>query len=174
VTPARLETSTTTNTDAAFEDSARALAPALMGYFIRRVDPAEDAADCVSETLLVLWRQRDRIPANADEQRAWSFGVAKGVLANYRRGKLRRSALSEKLRAGMVHEPNPGQQLDHEVLAALAGLCQKDRNLVMLIAWDGFGVIEAGALLGLSATAARTRYSRARKHLKASMEKQVG
>ncbi|PTT69583.1 RNA polymerase sigma factor [Arthrobacter sp. HMWF013] len=174
VTPAPLETSTTTNTDAAFEDSARALAPALLGYFVRRVDPVEDAADCVSETLLVLWRQRDRLPASADEQRAWSFGVAKGVLANYRRGKVRRGALSEKLRAGLMREPSPGQQGDYEVLTSLAGLRQKDRELVMLIVWDGFGVTEAGALLGLSATAARTRYSRARKHLRASMEKQVG
>ncbi|WP_374100546.1 sigma factor-like helix-turn-helix DNA-binding protein [Pseudarthrobacter sp. PvP004] len=42
-------------------------------------------------------------------------------------------------------------------------------NLRTARLWDGFGVAEAGALLGLSATAARTRYSRARKHLRASM-----
>ena len=158
-----------TSTEAAFEESARTLTPALMAYFIRRVDPAEDATDCVSETLLVLWRQRDRLPPDPDEARAWSFGVAKGVLANYRRGKFRRVALSEKLRAGLAHEPGPGQQLDIEVHAALASLCAKDRELVILIVWDGFGVAEAGALLGLSATAARTRYSRARKQLKVSM-----
>lgn len=170
MTPAGLESTTMfSNTEAAFEESARVLTPALMAYFIRRVDPAEDATDCVSETLLVLWRQRDRFPAIAEEQRAWSFGVAKGVLANYRRGKVRRVALSEKLRAGLIHEPGPGQPLDAEVHAALAGLRPRDRELVILIVWDGFGVAEAGALLGLSATAARTRYSRARKQLRASM-----
>lgn len=158
-----------TNTEAAFEEGARTLTPALMAYFIRRVDPAEDATDCVSETLMVLWRQRDRLPPDPDEARAWSFGVAKGVLANYRRGKFRRVALSEKLRAGLAHEPGPVQQLDIEVHAALARLRAKDRELVILIVWDGFGVAEAGVLLGLSATAARTRYSRARKQLKVSM-----
>jgi RNA polymerase sigma-70 factor (ECF subfamily) len=158
-----------TSIEAAFEESSRTLTPALMAYFIRRVDPAEDATDCVSETLLVLWRQRDRLSADPDEARAWSFGVAKGVLANYRRGKVRRVALSEKLRAGLVHVPEAGQQLDIAVHAALASLRTKDRELVILIVWDGFGVAEAGALLGLSATAARTRYSRARKQLKVSM-----
>lgn len=91
------------------------------------------------------------------------------MLANYRRGKLRRGALSEKLRAGLIHDPGPGHRLEAEVHEALATLRPKDRELVMLIVWDGFGVAEAGALLGLSATAARTRYSRARKHLRASM-----
>ncbi len=168
MTPAGLESvATSTKAEAAFEDCARALTPALMAYFIRRVDPVDDAADCVSETLMVLWRQRDRLPANVDEQRAWSFGVAKRVLANYRRGKVRRVALSEKLRACLVQEPGPGHPLDAEVHAALATLRPKDRELVMLIMWDGFGVAEAGALLGLSATAVRTRYSRARKHLRA-------
>ncbi|VXB79535.1 DNA-directed RNA polymerase specialized sigma subunit, sigma24 [Arthrobacter sp. 9V] len=157
------------NTEAAFEDCARVLTPALMAYFIRRVDPVDDATDCVSETLLVLWRQRERLPANVDEQRAWSFGVAKRVLANYRRGKFRRVALSEKLRACLVHQPAPGHQLGAEVHSALAALRPKDRELVMLIVWDGFGVAGAGALLGLSATAARTRYSRARKHLRATI-----
>lgn len=170
VTPAELESMTTsTNTETAFEGSARVLTTALMAYFIRRVDPVDDASDCVSETLMVLWRRRDQLPASLDEQRAWSFGVAKGVMANYRRGKVRRVALSEKLRAGLVYEPSLGQQLDSEVLAALDGLRPKDRELVILIVWDGFGVAEAGALLGLSPTTARTRYSRARKNLKASL-----
>ncbi len=170
MTPASIQSITTlTKTEAAFEESARILTPALMAYFIRRVDPVEDATDCVSETLLVLWRQRDQLPVDPAERRAWSFGVAKGVLANYRRGKIRRVALSEKLRAGLVHESDAGQQFDTEMHAALASLRSQDRELVILIVWDGFGVAEAGALLGLSATAARTRYSRARKQLRASM-----
>lgn len=175
MTPASIESMTTpTNTEAAFEETARALTPALMAYFIRRVDPPEDATDCVSETLLVLWRQCDQLPAEPEERRAWSFGVAKGVLSNYRRGKIRRGALSEKLRAGLVHEPDPGHPFDAEIHAALAGLRSLDRELVILIVWDDFGVAQAGALLGLSATAARTRYSRARKQLRASLARISG
>lgn len=154
-----------------FEENVRELTPALMAYFVRRVDPVEDAADCVSEALLVLWRQRDRLPEGKAEVRAWSFGVAKGVLANHRRGKVRRGALSEKLRQGLVHEPQAPYESDGEVHRALSLLRLKDRELVMLIVWDGFGVAEAGAILGLSATASRTRYSRARKQLKDTLER---
>ena len=30
--------------------------PALLGFFLRRVEPAEDAADLVSETLAAAWK----------------------------------------------------------------------------------------------------------------------
>ncbi|MFJ6535740.1 RNA polymerase sigma factor [Paenarthrobacter sp. NPDC091711] len=156
-----------------FEECVRALTPVLMAYFVRRVDPTEDAADCVSELLMVLWRQRDRLPEGDAEIRAWSFGVAKGVLANYRRGKIRRGALSEKLRQGLVHEPQAHREQDDGMVGALSRLRTKDRELVMLIVWDGFGVAEAGALLGLSATASRTRYSRARKTLKIALAQEL-
>lgn len=157
-----------------FEDRIRDLAPALHGYFLRRVDPGEDAGDCLSETLMVLWRQRDQLPGDADSFRGWSYGVAKGVLANYRRGRLRRGALAERLRAGLVHTPVALEDDDHHVHIALSALRPRDRDLVMLIIWDGFGVAEAGKLLGLSPTAARSRYARARAKLKDMMCPSVG
>ncbi|MBT2586946.1 RNA polymerase sigma factor [Arthrobacter sp. ISL-95] len=164
--PAREDVATPATMEDRFEECVRALTPALMAYFVRRVDPAEDAADCVSELLMILWRQRDRLPEGEAEIRAWSFGVAKGVLANYRRGRIRRRALSEKLRQGLVHEPPALQDPYDEIFGALSRLRPKDRELVMLIVWDGFGVAEAGAVLGLSAAASRSRYSRVRKELK--------
>lgn len=155
-------TSTTefsTADDPGFEHQIRTLSPALLGNFLRRVEPADDAADCLSETLLVLWRQRERLPESTDGLRAWSFGIAKGVPSDYRRGKVRQRALSEKLRAGLVHVPVAIDPHDQHVRTALNDLRAKDRELVMLIVWDGFGVAEAGAHLGLSATAARSRYA---------------
>lgn len=149
-----------------FDDSIRMLSPALFGYFLRRVETADDAADCLSETFMVLWRQRDGLPESSDGLRAWSFGIAKGVLSNYRRGKIRQGALSEKLREGMVHVPIVIEPDDQDILAVLNALRARDRELVILIVLDGFGVAEAGKHLGLSATAARSRYARARARLR--------
>ncbi|MGF4044253.1 RNA polymerase sigma factor [Paenarthrobacter nitroguajacolicus] len=70
-----------------------------------------------------------------------------------------------------MYEPQAPYESDGEVHRALSLLRLKDRELVMLIVWDGFGVAEAGAILGLSATASRTRYSRARKQLKDTLER---
>jgi RNA polymerase sigma factor (sigma-70 family) len=137
----------------------------LLGYFLRRIDNREDAADCLSETLVVLWRRRRTLPADRDGMRAWAFGAAKRVLANYRRGRVRHTELARRLRGELAAAPAPsGPQ--REVREALATLPEQDRELVVLIAWDGFGVAEAGAFLGLKAEASRARYSRARARLR--------
>jgi len=151
------------SSDRAFEGFARSASPALLRYFVRRVTPREDAADCLAETLLVIWRRWSRVPGDDDAALSWAFGVAANVLANQRRGRLRQSRLADRLRSE-VREVYV--VADGRVAEAIATLGQKDAELVRLIGWDGFGVAEAGAILGLSAAAARTRYSRARTRLR--------
>lgn len=150
------------------ETRLRELMPALLSYFIRRVTPTEDAADCLSETLVVLWRRQADIPADDDQLRAWSFGIARGVLANQRRSHLRRTRLADRLRDNLP-DASTSIDSDPDLQGALASLRERDRELVTLIVWDGFGVAEAGEVLGLSAGAARTRYSRARAELRAQL-----
>lgn len=151
-----------------FEDDIRSLMPALLAYFVRRVRPQEDAADCLSDTLVVLWRRRADLPANPDAQRAWTFGIARGVLANQRRGRVRQTQLADRLRSEIAVQP--AQAVDStDTESALDALPERDRELVTLIVWDGFGVAEAGELLGLKPDAARARYSRARKRLRETL-----
>lgn len=145
-----------------FEDSVRLMMPDLLAYFIRRVLPREDAADCLSETMLVLWRKRRALPGTKTDQRAWAFGIAKRVLANQRRGSIRRQALGERIRAEICEHP-PADGLETDLLASLPA---KDGELVRLIVWDGFGIAEAGALLGLKPSAARMRFGRAKDKLR--------
>lgn len=154
-------------TNRAFEEAVEPTLKPLLSYFLRRVTPTEDAADCLSETLVVLWQQRHKLPTVEAEVRAWSFGIAKNVLANHRRGQMRQSALGHRLKQELattsIAPPVEGRA---GLVAALAQLKEDDRELVMLIAWDGFGVAEAGAHLGLKPEAARARYSRARARLR--------
>jgi len=151
-----------------FEDDIRELMPALLAYFVRRVRLQEDAADCLSETLVVLWRRRADLPTDPDAKRAWTFGIARGVLANQRRGRVRRTQLADRLR-GEVAVQVPGAAGHPDLRDALDALPERDRELVALIVWDGFGVAEAGQALGLKPDAARARYSRARKRLRATL-----
>ena len=151
-----------------FEASIRPLMPHLLGYFTRRVIPTADAADCLSDTLVVLWRRRNDLPAADEELRAWSFGIARGVLANHLRSQRRQSRLAARLREYLARSPPP-VRIDQGLTDALATLSDADKELVLLVAWDGFGVGEAGDLLGLTPEAARARYSRARKALRAEL-----
>lgn len=145
-------------------DFVRRTSADLLAYFVRRTPDHEDAADCVAETFVVLWRRRDSLPADEDAARAWVFGIARNVLSTFQRGRIRRSNLAERLRSELREDPVESPDTGFE--DALARLRSDDAELVRLVAWEGFGVEEAGTVLGLTATAARKRYSRARATLR--------
>lgn len=151
-------------------DLARELGPELLRYFARRVVPAEDAADCLSETLLALWRRRDALPVSATERRAWAYGVARNVLANHRRSHARRHALIDRLRLAISTAPGfaPASE-DSPALQALTELNERDRELVLLVIWEELTLREAAAALGTTEAAARKRYFRARAQLKSTL-----
>lgn len=153
--------------------------PRLLAYFARRVDPVDDAADLLSETMIVAWRRHDAIPLDETEARMWLFGVARRILSNHRRGATRYAALGERLREAMVLESRiPRSDPDDDRLdalhAALAELKPQDRELVALVHADGFTLAEAGALLDLGPGATRSRYHRARGRLRALIEARLG
>lgn len=151
------------------EHFLRDLLPDLLGYFLNRLDDHEDAADAVADTLLVLWRKEKSIPTHREGARRYSFGVARKVLQSTRRGRQRRSSLAHQLRAAVVEHTVASPLIDLELKVALESLSEKDRELVLLVAWEGFSVADAGRVLGLSQVAARARYSRARSRLRAEL-----
>lgn len=144
----------------------------LLRYFERRVDPVEDAADLLADTFLIAWRRIDRLPADAERSRMWMFVTARGVLANWRRSRRRRSHLAETLRAEMQTAAANGtpSSEDLDVRAAVARLPTQQAELVMLVHWDGFTVLEAGRILNLSESTARGRYQRAKIHLRSHLD----
>ena len=151
----------------ALDAELRALMPDLLSYFLRRLDNREDAADALSESLIVIWRKQRSLPTDAEGRRRYAFGVARRVLLAAQRGRLKHRAIAEALRAELsVSAENP---LDVELDEAFALLTSRDRELVLLVAWEGFGVAEAGAVLGLKPDAARARYSRARARLRETL-----
>lgn len=146
--------------------------PALLKYFLRRVDDREDAADLLSETLLTVWRRVEKLPSDPVEARMWLFGIASHVLQNARRTLRRRSALAERLRADLSVRnggDDASADLRLDVTRALGSLPSRDRELVRLVHWDGLSLAEAAGVVGLNASTARTRYARARAKLAAQL-----
>lgn len=144
----------------------RSIAHELLGYFVRRVIPSEDAADCLSETLLVLWRRRDRLPSEHGQRRAWSYGIAHLVLAAHRRNRVRQLSLTTRLREELQHRPIAPVSTDDQAISALSTLSRRDQELVTLVVWEGLTIAQAATVLGIRAEAARARYSRARRALR--------
>lgn len=151
------------------EEVMRELMPDLLGYFVNRLDDREDAADAVAETLLVLWRKERVVPTDAEDARRYAFGVARKVLQTARRGHHRRIALADRLRAAVCEEVIPSPEIDIELRTALSGLADQDRELILLIAWEGFSVADTSRILGIRPDAARARYSRARARLRETL-----
>ncbi len=156
---------------AAIERIVADLAPDLLNFFLRRVDVREDAADLLSDTLLVIARRPDAVPSDTDETRLWAFGVARKTLATGRRAGRRRTALVDKLRDELAAESLAPSPSAHEALnTALERLVPLDREIIRLIHWEGFSQEDVARIIGKPAGTIRSRYSRARATLRAQLD----
>ncbi len=127
----------------------------VLAYALRRADPAT-AEDVVAETFAIAWRRLAEIP---ERPLPWLLGVARRVLANHRRGERRRRALVDRLPVPAASEDAP----EGHVLSALASLRERDREALLLHAWEGLDHSEAGTVMGCSAATFAVRLHRARR-----------
>jgi RNA polymerase sigma-70 factor (ECF subfamily) len=136
-------------------------------YAVRRTSIFEDAADTVAETFAIAWRRLEVIPGEGREL-PWLLAVARKVIAN----RVRRTSSVQTLVHRLSHELAASvaktDEVDAERLAALRALNQlsgEDREILMLVAWEGLTSRELGWALGCSPVAARLRLHRARLRL---------
>jgi RNA polymerase sigma-70 factor (ECF subfamily) len=160
---------------------ARCGAP-VRAYALRRVPPAV-ADDVVGEVFVVAWRKLDELPA---EPLPWLLGCARRVIANHVRGERRRRALLDRLRAssppagsaGMVDasgisaEAQAAGRAAGVLARALGELSEGDREVLMLVAWEGLTAAQVGEVLGCSEGAAAMRLHRARRRLATILERE--
>lgn len=152
--------------------------PAVLGYALRRVSTPADAADVVAETFLIAWRRPDEVPPDP-RTRPWLLGVARRVLANQRRGALRRRSLVAKLREVLdehVHRDAtevagaPEPPAIAAVRRAVERLSDSDRELLRLTSWEGLSPSEIATALSIPPSTVRVRLHRARRRLRAVLE----
>lgn len=151
-----------------YQDQGRA----ILAYALRRVGGPEDAADVVAETFLIAWRRLDEVPVG-DRGRLWLYAVARRVIANLHRAERRRTRLGQRLAESMrIEVATQAAPVGEgaEVLRAMGGLGDDDRELLLLVSWEELSPGEAAKVLGISALAARSRLHRARRRLRALLE----
>ena len=154
-----------------FEHFVRSVSADLLGYFTRRIHPPDEAGDCLGDVLLTLWRRIDDLPPQQEEPRAWAFGIANKVLSNHIRSSTRRIALTERLRQELRSRPGPpiDRFVSEGLIEMLKKLQLRDRELILLVAWEGFTVAEAASIIRIRPDAARARYSRLRAKLRRAL-----
>ena len=157
---------------AAFEAVVAEVFEPLQRYLRRRC-PANDVDDVLNDTLLVIWRRIDDVPAEA---LPWSYGVARRTLANRDRGDRRRRRLH--LRVVGATDAGPAttwtDAADVAMQAALDRLGPEDRELVRLWAWEQLEPREVAQVLDTTANAVSVRLSRVKRRLRSELGGQDG
>ena len=138
---------------------------AIRRYAYRRSPALAD--DIVAETFLVAWRRIDAVP---DDARPWLFGVARNVRLNLQRSSRRQLALTERLTGEIAASaPADGVAVDDAIAGALAGLSERDREILLLHAWGELSYEEIADALEIPVGTVRSRLSRARASLQAAL-----
>jgi RNA polymerase sigma-70 factor, ECF subfamily len=157
---------------ARFELMYRAHGSAVRSFVHRRV-ASGDADDLVADVFVAAWRRFGQSPA---DELPWLFGIARGVVANHRRGNQRRSALRERLQqtavASVVSGPDIGSIDPRRLARAFAGLSERDRELLRLVAWDGLDRAQAAQVLQIPERLFSVRLHRARRRLSRALDEQ--
>lgn len=153
--------------EANFEHLYSAYGPAILAYALRRTNAAT-AQDVVGDTFAVAWRKRDQTPGEA---LPWLYGIARRVLANERRGSLRRLRLRDRLSYERVPQE---RETESGVLVALGTLSPREQETLLLTAWEGLTPTEAAVVMGCSANAFRIRLHRAKHKLEQALESTDG
>ena len=121
----------------------------------------------VSEVFVVAWRHLDVIPVDA---LPWLLVCARHALANAQRAARRQRKLFERVAGAAATSPQSSEQLYAGSLAeALSTLNDRDRDALLLVAWEGLSSRQAAVVLGCSPQTFRVRAYRARLRLAAAL-----
>lgn len=145
-----------------FNDLVTEHARAVHRYLTRRAGTNE-AEDLAAEVLAIAWRRRADVPDEA--VLPWLYRTAGFVLANHRR-KGRPIPVAELPEAADLDDPALRAVRDDEVRRALASLSSRDRQVLLLNAWEGLTGDGLAAVLGVSRGGADAALSRARARLR--------
>ena len=157
--------------DAARFDLYAALQPYVRAYVARRLQP-HLVDDVVAEVFATTWRHMEDVP---ESPLPWLYGVARNKVGNRDRTERRRQALQDKvetLRVVATSRPDidvssaERAQVDH----ALDAVSEADRELILLLEWEGLSMAQAAEVLDISKQAVGVRAYRARKRFRHQWE----
>lgn len=163
-----------------FDDAARLFdehVDALYGYVGRRLG-RDVAADVVGDVFEVALRQSDRFDAGRGSERAWLLGIATNLMRRHWRTEQRRLRAIRRA-AGKPTVPGDAlldlaERLDasteaERAMAAVGDLAPEDRDLLLLVAWEGTPYKVCAEILGIPVGTVRSRLHRIRRELYAAV-----
>jgi RNA polymerase sigma factor (sigma-70 family) len=128
---------------------------------------------------MVTFARRKRYDVAHPDARPWLYGIASNLISQHRRAEQRRYRAMGRAGSDEVSESHADRvatRLDAQarrgpLAAALAGISKKDRDVLLLVAWADLTCEEVGRALGIPAGTARSRLHRARKQIRAALDR---
>jgi RNA polymerase sigma-70 factor (ECF subfamily) len=146
-------------------------ADAIYGFLVRRLG-ASHAEDLVSEVFLRAFEARHRVrPHETGSALPWLYGIARNVLRQHARAKPRplpTEAVDTSTWA-LVDDRLDADAMSEELQAAVAGLSEVEREVLLLTSWEQLTISETATVLGITPNAVRVRLHRARAHAAAAL-----
>jgi RNA polymerase sigma factor (sigma-70 family) len=148
-------------------------AEGIYRYAARRLGQ-QAAADVMSEVFLAAFRNRRRYDTGRDDARPWLYGIAINVISQHQRAQRRYARVLATVRdvpatdvvADEVLDRVAAAQLRPRIMQVLAGLSDRDRELVLLVAWAELSYEQAARALGIPLGTVRSRLHRIRVKLR--------
>lgn len=148
--------------------------------FVRsRVPDPYAAEDLTAEVFSRAWKGWGRFDPERGNAAAWLFGIAHNVVADWWRQRPAEVAMEDghepdpsRVHAGVGAPADPADQplrreATERVAAAVAGLSQRDRDVLALRYGGGLPVVDVAAVMEVSLSAAKMTISRALERLRA-------
>jgi RNA polymerase sigma factor (sigma-70 family) len=145
----------------------------LLRFLARRVDPVE-AESMLGEVFRIAFERRASFDFDRDCARPWLYGIAANVVAKHYRSEARRLRATVRLAAQRVPPEDPAERAVPAVDARsrwdlvadrIAGLPVRERQTLLLFAWEELSYDEIADVLGIPVGTVRSRLHRARARL---------
>lgn len=135
---------------------------------------SDDAEDVLSETFLVAFRRRADFDLSTESAAPWLLGIASRLIRRHRAVEARHwrsfaAAVGQNVASlGGLDDAMRRVDAEREVRALrerIAALAPKDRETLLLYAWQGLSYEDIAEALGVPVGTVRSRLNRVRKRL---------
>jgi len=149
---------------------------AISRYAARRLGAAA-AEDIVAATFLAAFRQRGSYDLARPDARPWLYGIAANLIRRHARDEVRMLRALERSGIDPVAESFAdladvrisALASSRAIAAALAGLNQGQRDVLLMLAWAELSYDQVAQALGIPEGTVRSRMNRARAKLRAAL-----
>ncbi|MBL8212412.1 MAG: RNA polymerase sigma factor [Bryobacterales bacterium] len=157
-------------TNAEFETIFEAHKDAVYGFAWRMTGSAAVAEDIAQDCFTSLWKTPGRFDANRGPARAWLLGIARHLVLKRWRVESRWTPLEEDNNVPAPEPPPADWTTVHKVAYAVQSLPPLQREVVLLVEYEGMSLQEAATTVEAELGTVKARLHRARENLRRLLE----